>query len=291
MLDFEQTGAPNPGGLPPCSRRTPRRFGLRTVVTLVIGFSLLSAGGAVAASNAFRVSGGGGHSDAVLQCGGGMSRLGHVFDENASIFPGDPAPEITIEFTVADDGFLLETVTTGTHTGTHFDAPGHFIEGGRTVDQLDATEFVWPAYVVDVRDRMAQEGPDFLLSVDDIKRYERQEGRIRPGSLVIIQTGFDGLFGTDAYLENAPGFSGDAVQWLFDARRIGGLGSDTFGPDATIDENFDATYTALLNDGVALPGLNNLDSLNRNGDIIIASAVPLRDGSGYQIDPLACHSS
>ena len=50
----------------------------------------------------------------------------------------------------------------------------------------------------------------------------------------------------------APGFSGDAVQWLFDRRHISGVGSDTFGPDASSDANFDATFTALSNDGLRL---------------------------------------
>lgn len=262
-----------------------RFLGLAVVLALVSTIGIAGASGSsvnVAGDN---------DNDAVLNCSGGMSRLGHPFDGNASVFPGDPAPAITIVFTVADDGFLLESVETGTHTGTHLDAPIHFIEGGRSVDQLEASEFVWPAYVVDVRGRMATEGPNFQLTKKDVKDYEKDNGKIPKGALVIIQTGFDAYYGTPAFLGDAPGFSGAAVQWMFNARKIGGLGSDTFGPDATSDPNFDATYTALLNDGVTVPGLNNLDSLNRRGDIIIASAVPLTNGSGYQVDPLACHGS
>lgn len=219
-----------------------------------------------------------------------MTRLSHVFDENASVFPGDPPPEIEIVFTVPDDGFLVEVVKTGTHTSTHIDTPIHFIEGGRSVDELAAEELVWPAYVIDVRDRIASEGPNFQLSSDDIRRYEQTVGRVPRRAMVIIQTGFDAKFGTPAYLDDVPGFSGEAVQWLFDRRQISGVGSDTLGPDASNDPDFNATFTALANDGVALPGLNNVDSLNRNGDIIITGAVRLAGGSGYQVDPLACHS-
>lgn len=260
------------------------------VVALAVVIAMVSTAGAAAASGYdFRVDGGG-DGNALVQCGGGMSRLGHVFDENASLFPGDPAVIITVVNTIPVDFFLLENVSTGTHTGTHLDSPGHFIDGGRTIDDLDATEFVWPAYVIDVRDRIAAEGPDFQLTKQDIKAYERENGEIQPGSMVIIQTGFETKFGTPAYVDDvAPGFSEKAVRWLFTKRDIGGLGSDTLGPDATSDVDFLATYTALSFDGVTMPGLNNLDSLNRTGDIIIASAVALRDGSGYQVDPLACH--
>jgi kynurenine formamidase len=86
-----------------------------------------------------------------------------------------------------------------------------------------------------------------------------------------------------------PGFSGAAVQWLFDRRDIDGVGSDAYGPDAATDDLFDATYTTLLNDGVALVAIANLDSVSVNKDVIIASGVALTDGSGFSTDPIACH--
>ena len=272
------------------------RWGRRTAVAALAATAVVAgAAGAAGARYGFEVRGGsgdgGGGGGAVLRCDGGMTRLSHVLFDGASVFPGDPDPEVTIVNTIEADGFKLEKVTTGTHTGTHLDSPGHFRPDGRTVDQLEAEDLVWPAYVIDVRGRMAGPGPDdFQLTVDDIRQVERRQGRIPNGALVIIQTGFDVKFGTDAYFDPAPGFAGDTVQWLFDQRHIGGLGSDTFGPDATSDEAFAATDTALANDGIAMPGINHLDSLNRTGDIVMAGVVPLQDGSGYQIDPLACHA-
>ena len=217
-----------------------------------------------------------------------MVSLAHPFSVEASVFPGDPAPEITTLFNIDPDGFYLENVNTGTHTGTHLDAPGHFIEDGRTVDELTPEEFVWTAYVVDVRDRIASEGPDFQLTQTDIETAESTQGEIPDDAMVILWTGFDALYGTEAYLGDAPGFSGETVQWLFDERGISGVGSDTFGPDATSDSDYSATYTALLNNGVTLPGVANIDTLYPDGGIIIAPAVPLANGSGYQVNPLAC---
>lgn len=267
------------------------RYRSKWVIAVVALLVVASGVGTAAASGyGFRVRGGG-EGNALVRCGGGMSRLGHPFDQGfTTVFPGDPEVMVEIVNTIPVDFFLLEKVTTGTHGGTHLDAPRHFIETGRSIDQLDATEFVWPAYVIDVRSRMASEGPNFQLTKQDIRKYEREHGKIEKGSMVIIQTGLEELFGTPAYLTaEAPGFSGDSVTWLFNKRKIAGLGSDGLGPDATSDTDFLATFTALDNDGVAMPGLNNLDSLNRKGDIIIASAVPLVGGSGYQVDPLACH--
>ncbi len=95
-----------------------------------------------------------------------MTRLGHPFDENSSVFPFDPAIQITDVYTVADDFFLVEDIDTGAHAGTHIDAPAHFIEGGRTIDQLAADEFVWPAYKIDVRGMSFE---DNLREVADIR--------------------------------------------------------------------------------------------------------------------------
>ena len=108
--------------------------------------------------------------------------------------------------------------------------------------------------------------------------------------MVIIHTGHDELFGTAAYASTShPGFSGAAVLWMIDNRSIGGLGSDGLGHDASIDLDFSATFNMLNADGVAIPGLNNLETMNVTGDIIMASVVPLVGGSGFVTDPLACH--
>ena len=271
------------------SKRVFRKAGpIGIAIAAIAAIVALSATAVVAAGTDFSVRGGDG-GGAGLNCPRGMVRLGHVFDATASVFPGDPAPSVTIVATIADNGFLVEEVKTGTHTGTHLDAPGHFITGGRTVDDLAATDFVWPVYVVDVQARLAGPGADdFQLSVADIRQYERQNGKIAKGSLVVLRTGFDQKFRTPAFNDPAPGFSGAAVQWMVDKRNIGGLGSDTFGPDATSDADFNATYTILNNNRVAVTGLNNLASLQVKGDVMIAPAVALRDGSGYQVDPLGC---
>jgi len=266
----------------------------RTAAVIVLVALAATVGFTVGAADSsdFKVRGGAG-GGASLSCPGGMDRLAHPFNEGfTTVFPGDPEVDVEIVNTIDPDFFFLETVFTGTHGGTHIDAPRHFVFDGRSIDQLDATEFVWPAYVIDVRARVAAEGPDFQLEQEDIRDYERDHGRIKEGSLVIIQTGHEELFGTPAYtMVNHPGFSPAAVQWMIEDRWIGGLGSDGLGPDASIDTFFDTTLTMLAADGVTMPGMNNLDSLNFKGDVIVASAVPLVGGSGYQVDPLACHGN
>ena len=166
---------------------------------------------------------------------------------------------------------------------------------------------MWPVYKIDVRDWTFDD--DSFVDVDDIEAYERQHGPIpRTGALVVLQTGAEAFWGADdpgdevivdadgnsANVDDFfafpnPGFSGDAVQWLFDQRNAAGVGSDAYGPDAWDDGDFAATFTALANDGVALVALANLDAVNVRGDLILAPTVALVDGSGFSTDPIACH--
>ncbi len=278
-----------------------RRLG---VVAVIAGAILLSAAGGAAVSGL--VIRGAGPKAASMSCPGGMTRLGHEMAEDMTLFAFDPAVRIEDEYTVEQDFFLVEDIATGAHAGTHLDAPAHFIAGGRTVDELRADEFVWPAYKIDVRE-MTFDGDVPFVEIADIRAYERRHGRIPRGALVVLQTGAEAFWGAEVVaqddLDNVanqddffdgnvnpnPGFSGEAVQWLFDKRRIDGVGSDAYGPDAHNDADFSATFTALANDGIALVALANLDAVNVRGDLIIAPTVALIDGSGFSTDPLACH--
>ncbi|NND74093.1 MAG: hypothetical protein HKN44_03715 [Ilumatobacter sp.] len=282
---------------------------------------MITAAGVVGASVTGPVEvSGEGAAAASLSCPGGMTRLGHPFDAGMSIFPGDPAVHVRNLYTVAVDFFKVEDIDMGTHAGTHIDVPAHFLDeaddsdDARTLDELHADEFVWPAYKIDVR---GMSFTDNFVDAAFIDGYVATNGPIPDGALVILQTGAEEFFGLDGpgdahdtekyknkatkekfvlsantddmfEFENA-GFSGPAVQHLFDTYGIAGVGSDAYGPDAFGDDFFDATYTALANDGIALVALANLDSVSVNSDIIMAPAVNLTNGSGFPTDPLACH--
>lgn len=270
---------------------------------VALGVAVLSTATAAGAYYSTQIDfKGAGPAAAQIKCPGGMTRLGHEFSEDMTIFEGDPAVHIEDEYTVAVDFFHVEDIDTGSHAGTHLDAPSHFIDGARSVDQLAAEEFVWPVYKMDVRGLTFTNG---LIETSDILAYEAANGKMpKTGALVVLQTGAEEFWGAEVVAQDGddnalntddffdfqnPGFSGAAVQWLFDNRDIAGVGSDAYGPDAYSDANFDATFTTLDNDGVALVAIANLDSVAVRGDIIMAPTVALKDGSGFSTDPIACH--
>jgi len=231
----------------------------------------------------------------------GFSRvvhLSHPLRTDAPLFPGDPIFTIDIFNTIAVDGYLLENIELGTHTGTHVSAPGHFLEGAMTLDQLPAEMFVHPAVVLDVRDRVAVDG-DFQITWADLLAFERQHGREIPvGACVILFTGFGDLFFNppgpgvrDDYFDLAPGFAPQAARKLAMPRAQGGrgvscLGSDTFGPDATTDETFGASTAIYAAGGVTIENMTHLEELHAFGDTVVFTPARLIDGSGFQTDVL-----
>jgi kynurenine formamidase len=201
--------------------------------------------------------------------------------DGVPLFPGDPAFswEVFVDSRTPahdDGGFLLEHITSlGTHTASHISAPVHFIIGGRRLDQLDEDFTLMPLAVVDVRDRIRADGPDFFVTRADLQRWERRHGRIPAGGCVLLLTGYAPLFfegsgETSPYVTTpAPGFAGAAVDWLFAERRILATGSDTLGPDATMDAVLQATTRTLFHGGITLENVGTqLPRMRPHGDWI-----------------------
>ena len=180
---------------------------------------------------------GGGHGRPGL--GVRLVFLSHVNDPaTTTLYPGDPEFELEVMTTIPADGYYMQYVREGEHTGSHWGAPAHFQEGGRTADQLDADDLLLPAVKVDVR-RQAAADADYGVSVADLRAWERRHGRMPAGAAVVLWTGWEAKWGTDAYANldadgviHQPGFLLEAAEWLVERGVLGergALGSDTFG--------------------------------------------------------------
>jgi kynurenine formamidase len=188
------------------------------------------------------------------------------------IFPGDPEFTYKIWTTIPESGYLLEQITSlGTHTSTHISAPAHFVEGAKFLSELDEDWTLMPLAMIDVRSRVAHEGGDFSLGVAELKAWERKHGRIPAAGCVLLLSGFSERYtsASGSYFDPAPGFTGEATAWLFDERGIRAIGADTFGPDATSDEDFSSTLTALQKGGITVENVGaGLEKMRPFGDWI-----------------------
>jgi kynurenine formamidase len=216
--------------------------------------------------------------------------LSHVNDPAATpIFPGDPEFLVETTATVAEDGYYLQNVHEGEHTGSHWGAPAHFQDGGLTADQLLPEDLFLPAVKIDIREESAANA-DYAVTVADLQRWESAHGRIPSGAAVILWTGWESRWGTGAYANadvngvmHHPGFSADAAQWLIDTGRLatrGALGSDTFGPDLGNDSTYAVSIKLYDLHRISLENLRNLGELPPTGAHVLVGGPINRAGSG-----------
>ena len=185
--------------------------------------------------------------------------------------------------------------TTGEHTGTHFDAPIHWVTGQdkRDVAQVPVKQLIAPAAVLDVTAETAAD-PNFLLEVSHIKAFEAEHGALPAGGWLLIRTGWDVRSGDqDAFLNGGatPGVSIDCAKWLADEAPIQGVGVETVGTDAGAAHSFDPPFPChsyvLGADKFGLTQLQNLAQLPPTGAVVIATPLPIVTGSGSPARVLA----
>jgi kynurenine formamidase len=190
-------------------------------------------------------------------------------------------------------------ISTGEHTGTHFDAPVHWVTGrdGQDVSQVPLTRLIAPAAVLDFSD-LAAADPDFLLEVGHIKEWEGQHGALPAGGWLLYRTGWDTRSGDQDRFLNAnetgphtPGVSVECARWLAEEAPVIGFGVETVGTDAGTAHSFDPPFpchSSLLGAGkYGLTQLQNLALLPPQGAMVIVLPLPITGGSGSPCRALA----
>jgi kynurenine formamidase len=196
-------------------------------------------------------------------------------------------------------GWYWNDILTGEHTGTHFDAPVHWVTGqdGEDVAQVPVSRLIAPAVVLDFSAAAAAD-PDFLLEVDHIRQWEAGHGPLPAGGWLLYRTGWDArsddqsaFLNADATGPRTPGISIACAQWLAEQAPIAGLGVETVGTDAGAAHSFNPPFpchSALLGAGkYGLTQLRNLARLPATGAVVVTGPLPIVSGSGSPCRALA----
>jgi kynurenine formamidase len=179
------------------------------------------------------------------------------------------------------------------HGGTHADAPIHFAQNGRTIDQVPIQEWIGPAAKIDVT-KKCEKNRDYLLSVEDIKTWEQKYGKIPDKAWVIMYTGIDTKYypdkkkvlGTEKTGEAAipelsfPGFSVESVEFLLTNRDITGIAIDTPSIDCGQSKDFRVHQVLFAADKLALENIANLDKLSPSRATLYVIPMLIKDGTG-----------
>jgi kynurenine formamidase len=190
-------------------------------------------------------------------------------------------------------------IHSGEHTGTHFDAPIHWISGKdkQDVAQVPARRLIAAAVVLDFA-AQAQADPDFLLEVDHVRDWEKRHGRLPEGGWLLYRTGWDARSQSQEDFLNAddagphtPGISVECARWLAEETPVIGVGVETVGTDAGAAAGFDPPFPChsfLLGAGkYGLTQLRNLAMLPPTGAVLVAAPLPIVGGSGSPTRVLA----
>ena len=230
-----------------------------------------------------------------------MVDLTHPFDERTLYWPTSPT-SFTLErlsFGPTPGGwfYAANALCAPEHGGTHLDAPIHFGEGRRTVDQVPLEQLMAPAVVIDVAARCAADR-DYRLSRQDVLDFERRHGRIAAGTIVLLRTGW-GRFWPDrkAYLGDDtpndasklsfPSFGEDAARLLVDERRVAALGVDVASIDYGRSKDFVVHRVAAAANVPGFENLAGLEALPPRGVTLIALPMKIAGGSGGPLRAVA----
>jgi kynurenine formamidase len=188
---------------------------------------------------------------------------------------------------------------TGEHTGTHFDAPIHWVtgRGGDDVASVPPKDLVGAAAVIDVSARVA-ENPDFLVEIDDIKAWEKQHGALPDRGWLLVRTGWNARAHSQEEFLNAdengphtPGLSAECARWVAQESPVIGMGVETVGSDAGAAATFDPMFPchSFMHGAqkYGLTQLRNLDRLPPTGAVVVASPLRIVNGSGSPARVLA----
>lgn len=220
--------------------------------------------------------------------------LTYAFDEHTLYWPNSPSSfELKrLAYGPTPGGYFYSSnaYSAPEHGGTHIDAPIHFAEHGKTLDAIPPQQLIAPAVVIDVTSKTAGD-PDYRLTADDVRDWERVHGRIEAGTIVLLRTGWGARYGNrKAYFgDDTPGatdklhfpsYGADAAKLLVGERHAGAIGIDTASIDYGPSKDFPVHQIA---NGANVPGLENVANLDRlppRGATVIALPMKIAGGSG-----------
>ena len=189
------------------------------------------------------------------------------------------------------NGFYAQSFTHIGQWGTHVDPPAHFVKGMRTVDQIDVKEMILPLVVIDIHGAVSN-NPDYTVTIDDIKNWEKKHGQIPEGAFVALRTDWSKRWPNMGAMQNKddngiahyPGWSMEVLKYLYEECKITASGHETTDTDpgtATSKDDYSLETYILKSNHYQIELLAHLDEVPEAGALVVASFPKPKDGSGF----------
>ena len=204
-----------------------------------------------------------------------------TISENIPTFPGSPQPNFISWENIEKDGYNLELLFLSSHTGTHIDAPYHFLKKGQKIDQIMIKRLVTEAILIKIRKSANQ-----AITKTDIKKFEKKHGTIDGGSTVIFHTGWQKNLQKKSYFLRNPGLAASAAKYLA-SKKINLVGIDSPSIDLGKDGKFSVHHILAKNGILIVENLANLEKIHSEKFHFIVAPLKLKNATGSPVRAMA----
>ncbi|SVB28469.1 uncharacterized protein METZ01_LOCUS181323 [marine metagenome] len=196
-------------------------------------------------------------------------------------FPGSPQPNFIPWENIKDDGYNLELLFLSSHTGTHLDAPYHFIENGTKIHEISPNRLIRDAVLIKSRKKSGQ-----AITKTDILKFEKMHEKIPNGSTVIFWTGWQKMLHDDSYFIKNPGLSTTAAKYLV-SKKTNLVGIDSPSIDFQASKQFSVHHIFSKNGILILENLANLEKIKSWKFQLVVLPLKLKNATGSPVRAVA----
>ena len=196
-------------------------------------------------------------------------------------FPGSPQPNFIPWENIKDDGYNLELLFLSSHTGTHLDAPYHFIENGTKIHEISPNRLIRDAVLIKSRKKSGQ-----AITKTDILKFEKIHEKIPNGSTVIFWTGWQKMLHDDSYFIKNPGLSTTAAKYLV-SKKTNLVGIDSPSIDFQASKQLSVHHIFSKNGILILENLANLEKIKSWKFQLVVLPLKLKNATGSPVRAVA----
>ena len=196
-------------------------------------------------------------------------------------FPGSPQPNFIPWENMKEDGYNLEVLFLSSHTGTHMDAPHHFLEKGAKIHEISLEKLVSEATLIQSRKSSGQS-----ITKTDIQKFEKKQGKIEDFSSVVFQTGWQRNLQKKYYFTKNPGLSISAAKYLA-SKKISLVGIDSPSIDVGTDSKFSVHQIFAKKGMLIVENLTNLDKIKSSKFHLVVLPLKLKNATGSPVRAIA----
>ena len=196
-------------------------------------------------------------------------------------FPGSPQPNFIPWEKIKDDGYNLELLFLSSHTGTHLDAPYHFLEKGSKIHEISLKKLVSEAVLIKSRKKRNE-----TITKTDIQKFEKKHGKIESFSSVIFLTGWQKNLQKKYYFTKNPGLSASAANYLA-SKKVSLVGIDSPSIDLGTDSKFSVHQIFAKKGILIVENLANLEKIKSSKFHLVALPLKLKGATGSPVRAIA----